>query len=488
MPAWLLYPATLLALCILVYPFYRNRSVIARFALFALCFRYLASAHHGITFEASPIGLSWNALGSSCVFLLGLLLIRSRHLLLKPMIPCYIMIAIVGMSGYVNHDIPGIVDVVVKFGYLGIITISVYEGLSALGERRMMNLLLWSAVIPVLFQVLSIMFGVVKASEADASSSYIGGYNHEAAFSIVLATCFVIACFASGLTVWLRAAVLLVLLGGMVAANYRTTILAFAPLAFVQFNLDILDRFPQRQRGLVAIGILTVSGLLALGAAWMLRDRFADLAVTLSNIDDLMKPQSEYTYDERLLLSTRPYIWSGYIYAWLDGGNKNHILGFGPDSWMTVFPVYAHNTLISQLYEYGVVGVGAIILLWATMGACALQVKRGPRGKLLAAHASFLILNMATMPHWMIEGDILYGIVCGYTLYLFYGPAAMPVAAKPSPVRWPKPRLLSADPDPVPPGGRAPRPVPGGLVIPISPRSAPRAAGRPPSQLRGTRR
>jgi hypothetical protein len=25
---------------------------------------------------------------------------------------------------------------------------------------------------------------------------------------------------------------------------------------------------------------------------------------------------------------------------------------------------------------------------------------------------------MATMPHWMLEGDILYGVLCGYTLYM----------------------------------------------------------------------
>jgi hypothetical protein len=25
---------------------------------------------------------------------------------------------------------------------------------------------------------------------------------------------------------------------------------------------------------------------------------------------------------------------------------------------------------------------------------------------------------MATMPMWMIEGNILYGLICGYTLYL----------------------------------------------------------------------
>src|SRR5262245_13944200 len=109
MPSWILYPATLIVLAILAVPFYRARSVIGRFALFAMCFRYLAAAHHNITFKSTPIGMSWNALGSSAVFLSGLLLIKRRHLMLKPLIPCYFMVAVIGMSGYVNHDIPGIV-------------------------------------------------------------------------------------------------------------------------------------------------------------------------------------------------------------------------------------------------------------------------------------------------------------------------------------------------------------------------------------------
>jgi hypothetical protein len=62
------------------------------------------------------------------------------------------------------------------------------------------------------------------------------------------------------------------------------------------------------------------------------------------------------------------------------------------------------------------------------MFIAALRVKEGPKGKLLAAHASFLLLNMATMPHWTIEGNILYGIVCGYTFYLLLGPATKRVA------------------------------------------------------------
>jgi hypothetical protein len=34
---------------------------------------------------------------------------------------------------------------------------------------------------------------------------------------------------------------------------------------------------------------------------------------------------------------------------------------------------------------------------------------------------------MATMPHWTIEGNLLYGIICGYTFYLLLGPATKAV-------------------------------------------------------------
>jgi hypothetical protein len=37
---------------------------------------------------------------------------------------------------------------------------------------------------------------------------------------------------------------------------------------------------------------------------------------------------------------------------------------------------------------------------------------------MLAAHLSFILLSMSTMPLWMIQGNILYGIICGYTLHL----------------------------------------------------------------------
>jgi hypothetical protein len=446
MPGWLLYPATLLALLVLAYPFYRARSLIARYALFALSFRYLAGAHHTVTFMASPIGMSWNAIGSSGVFLMGLVLIKARHLLLKQLIPFYLLVIAVVLSALGNHNISGMLDVVVKYGYLIIITIAVYEALSRMGEQRGMGLLLWAMVTPVLFQVLSIAFGITKGSEADGSISFIGGYHHESPFSIVLATGFVIACFATGMKVWVRGAILLVLLMGLVLANYRTVLIAIAPLAFVQFNLDFIGRFPKRQRIIIGIAVLGFSSLGALAAAWVMRERFTDLLTVLSDPGALIKEPQYYTPDERKLMSGRPYIWAAYIDGYLDGGAKTLLVGYGPSAWVGRFAIYAHNTLVSTLYEYGILGVLAMISVWVSMFVAALRVD-GPRGKLLTAHASFFLLNMATMPHWMLEGNILYGIICGYTFYRLLSPAKAPaLRATSTPLQMvppiPRPNIL----------------------------------------------
>jgi hypothetical protein len=73
---------------------------------------------------------------------------------------------------------------------------------------------------------------------------------------------------------------------------------------------------------------------------------------------------------------------------------------------------------VNYLYEYGIVEVIALLYLWLSMLMAALRVRHPHSGVLVGAHLSFLMLNMSTMPMWMIEGNILYGIICGYTLYL----------------------------------------------------------------------
>jgi hypothetical protein len=147
-------------------------------------------------------------------------------------------------------------------------------------------------------------------------------------------------------------------------------------------------------------------------------ERFSDVGAATSGHVNFFKPYDQYTVEESRLLSGRPRIWSMYIYGWLGGDLSEHMLGFGPESWSKVYWIYAHNTLVNYLFEYGIVGVIVILFVWFSMLAAALRIRHPHRGVVVGAHLSFIMLNMATMPMWMIEGNMLYGIICGYTLYL----------------------------------------------------------------------
>ena len=96
-----------------------------------------------------------------------------------------------------------------------------------------------------------------------------------------------------------------------------------------------------------------------------------------------------------------------------------------------MFSLYAHNTLVNNLYEYGFLGVAGALWLWLSMLAAALRVRHPQRGMLVGAHVSFIVLNMSTMPMWMIEGNLLYGLICGYTFYLLSLQGRKPVQTRP---------------------------------------------------------
>ena len=58
----------------------------------------------------------------------------------------------------------------------------------------------------------------------------------------------------------------------------------------------------------------------------------------------------------------------------------------------------------------------AILLLWGRMFRLAWSTDERTRTLLLGGHLSFLVLNLATMAHWQVEGNILYGVLCGLTI------------------------------------------------------------------------
>lgn len=396
----------------------RTNDIKVVFVLFAVWSRYMMSAFHTVTYNSSPLGLSWNALGSCLIFGLGLLIIDLRVLRLRFFLPLYVLLAVILLSGLVNREISGTVNAVIKYGYFLVLVCGMSEALTRYGEQRFLKLLVWTFLPLIVFQGLSVLLGVSKATEVDGSTSYIGGYNHEAAFSVALATGFVMTTLVNEFNAALKTALLTVMLAGLLLANYRTSIISIVPTLFVQFALGSTELFRKRQRLLIGSVMALAGFAFVVAASLLMEDRFRDVGTLLSSGTDLIQPPQLFNRENGQLMSGRIVIWNEYLYAWADGSDLQRLLGFGGNSWEDRFTNYAHNTLVSQLYEYGILGVLSLLYLWSAMFLSVLRIRRGPRTKLIAAHSSFILLSLATMPLWMIEGYIFYGLICGYTFFL----------------------------------------------------------------------
>jgi len=417
-------PASILLALILIAALRYAEGVSARFVVFACWLRFMLSAFHDYTFDKILAGFSINALASASVFGLGLLLIRKPLLLSRALIPMYLLIAIVILSAVVNGEPKSSFETIVKFGYFVVIALHTYEALRGSNHRRFSIALLLGFAPLVLFQLLSVILNVYKITGADQSPNYIGGYDHEAAFSVALVALFIAAALARGISGGVRALLLLVALTGIVLANYRTAIIGTVPLVAYFVFVGIGRLFPQQLRTVVvtvaALGFVLVGTTAAVSL-----ERFAELRTVASGEVEIIKPPHQFTPEDRELLTGRPYIWSNYYYEWRnEGGELQHLTGFGPDSWEGRFDRYAHNSFISYLFEYGLLGVAALTLLLSVGLLLSIQTRPGQRAELVAAHVSFILLNQATMPMWQIEGLILYAILWGFTMEGHYARVA----------------------------------------------------------------
>ncbi|MEQ1784624.1 MAG: hypothetical protein ABMA14_25025, partial [Hyphomonadaceae bacterium] len=269
-----------------------------------------------------------------------------------------------------------------------------------------------------ILQILSVALGVSKATETDASAaSFIGGFNHEAAFSIVLITCLAVTAMAPRLHPVARITLLGVCLAGVVIANYRTSLIAAVPIVagFMIFGV-VQGVRPGRRIVISLVGVIALVGA-AIGANVVMAERLGDVGAIAEDGGDMLKSPEEFTVAERKLLSGRVYLWNLYLQDYAEGSDRQLLLGNGADSWIEKFGLYAHNTLISYLYEYGIIGTVLLVMVWIGMLVRAFQVRDWTlRGQLVSAHIGFILLNMATMPFWMIEGLIFYGLLCGFTV------------------------------------------------------------------------
>jgi hypothetical protein len=356
------------------------------------------------------------------------------------------LLGVIVFSGLLNGAYAGTIETLLKWGYFFIVALCLYDCIQRDGDARILGPLLWAFGPVLLLQAVSIALGAGKGSEADGTISFVGGFSHEAALSTVLVTCFAVAGLAPRLNPWVRVGLLTACVLGIFAANYRTALIALAPLAAGYLTFGAARSFKSRQRMLVAgAALVGAVGVVALGA-WALQERMADL-VDVSGNDTLFKAPGDFNQSERALLSGRIYIWSSYLHAYSAGDDMRLLFGFGPDAWIGVFETYAHNTIISYLYEFGLFGASLIVTVWIAMLArTRLITDPWLRGQVVFAHLGFIILNFATMPFWQLEGLIFYGLLSGYTLALTNRVrAALPIGWRQVEPARPLPRGLARD-------------------------------------------
>lgn len=426
LPPAVLHSATAVLFLLLLRAVLKTPHASGRLLLIIVWLRYVMQAYHEVTYTSFS-GISINAVGSLAVCAIGAIVL-ARQLGGVTRFPIIVsLLAVIVISGLMNDALMPAIETLLKWGYFIVVMLAVQDCIRRDGDARILGLLLWAFAPPLVYQALSIGLGVSKATESDGSVSFIGGYNHEAAFSIVLVTCFAVASLAPRINPVVRLLLLAACLAGIFAANYRTSLIALAPLAFGFFVFGIARGAGRGRRVIVSlIGLLAMAGA-AVAANMVMADRLADLNTVAAETDDLIQQPEEFTAAERKLLSGRLYVWNEYLDEYSRGTDRELLLGFGPDSWIDRFGLYAHNTIVSYLYEFGFVGAALIVCIWLGMIWRTFRIQDWAlREQLICAHVAFILLNMATMPFWQIEGLIFYGLLCGYTLSVSPAPATRP--------------------------------------------------------------
>ena len=407
------------ALCVLgfaINSFARQRPSMALRLLFILLFsRFVLASLHQYTYPpiVGPLSLiSFASIASVALCFVVLPLVkprgRSSFVISKSLIAIYCFIALMLVSTLVNGQFKAGLPSLIKWVYLlQLVTLMGYA-LTNDGLQKTLRFMLVAYSFPIIMLLFSIALGVSKKTELDGSTSFVGGFFHEAVFStIVFTAAFFAATYVrkfskpKGLSIL---AVLLVSFVLMAFVNYRTAIIAFVAMASV-LAFASFKRAGAAQKMLMGIGVLCVTLWLATVDTEKFGDRFADLPNAYHNAAQLITYPENYTRDDRRLFSGRLFMWSGYISEANQGTDLQILIGQGMGSWKDYFEKYAHNTFVSFYFELGLLGVflcAAIFYgVYRRLGNLPdVDVRTCGMGFLFG----FFILNMGTMPMWSMEG------------------------------------------------------------------------------------
>lgn len=317
------------------------------------------------------------------------------------------------ISAVINSHVVASVASIVKWLLLLQLINLVLYALEKDGWNKVLLSIGFAYLYPILMLLLSIFFGVSKATENDGSTSYVGGFSHEAVFSVMI---------FSGMSIYLiryflkdnaRGAlfclgITLVLLSFI---NYRTTILAFLGLGAV-VGLMVFVNLSLLYKVILSVGVSLLFVVLISFDLSMVADRFNEIPEVLSMSSNFKVFPEYFSVDERRYFSGRIYFWSLYVSEALEGTTLQVLFGHGMDSWKVFFEKYAHNTFVSFFYELGFFGVITLIVFFIALFVTSLKGRDENLSYLLCGLLfAFFILNIATMPLWQIEGIIFLSVL-----------------------------------------------------------------------------
>jgi hypothetical protein len=384
------------------------------FVVFALWLRFFLSAFHYITFPSLIAGFSINAVGSIFVVFFGVVILPSFSFRLRQYIVFYVFFIAIIISGCVNSEYKGLINVLVKWGYFFVISAALFLALRLQSSKIVFKTLLIPFLLPVVLQIFSILLGEVKATEIDGSASYIGGYNHEAAFSMNIVGFILVLGWLEKNTIKFHSILFFGAVSLLILVNYRTSMLAILPVVLIFILTMLTERLELKHKMPVLFFVSIPLVFIVLVITSSFAERFSDISLVLNNLDGLVKAPVYFTQDEMRIFSSRLYLWSQYLSVFFDSDTLHQVFGFGPESWSGLFSHYAHNAYVSYIFEYGYFGITAFLSVNIYLLRQALNNQCKKLGqKLFFSVLGLMVMNLSTMPLWNIEGLICYALISG---------------------------------------------------------------------------
>ena len=399
----------------------KEKSFFIFFTLFVI--RLILSFNHEVSFKTVFAGQSLNSIFSIFSIFVLFFVINKNRLKLKYLIPFYIIIMSACLTTLYSGAIVGGAIVIMKWILLILVFVVLIDLFNKNGFVRILFPFYYIFIGILFSQFLSFALRQGKDTESLVSSSssisYIAGYAHESAFSILLYTGFFIS---SVLMMSKRVKYYLPFLffTGLIFANYRTAIIsAIIPLVSVYIAYYFIGAKKDIKVLVMSFTLfITLITVLLFGTAVV--ERFGELGGAFVNLGELMSiDYSLFTVEERRLLSSRLYLWNMYLTEFSYFSFTEMLVGAGPEAWLDYFEVYAHNSFIAALFDLGLIGFLSLIFLFLKTFLINLKTKdKKIKVILLSFFFGFFIMSNSTMPLWAIEGVYLYAFI--YSLSIYY--------------------------------------------------------------------